>query len=169
MVISLSNYGANPEKITIYYRQGSRTDNAHHPHRARSLRPSMLECIQIEQDNAAWALTFLVNSLWRLGVKVTDFEVHFINSKRRLTSRLSTTTCVNLGSTRSTTFPPLSVINFDNWLKLKKSQNIIACASRLSWELTFVQSHFHVSTWQLYHVGLHSQENPNKSIYKTYQ
>ena len=90
------------------------TFSAYHLRRAGYSRLNMLEYIQIQQDDVAWAFLHLSSILVGQVQVKTNFEVRFINSKRLVTSRLSTTMCVNLGSARSTTFPPLSVIKFDN-------------------------------------------------------
>ena len=51
-------------------------------------------------------------------ITMTYCDVRFISSLRLLVSRLSKTTCVSLGSSKSATLPPFAVMRFSTSAKL---------------------------------------------------
>jgi hypothetical protein len=50
---------------------------------------------------------------------VTHFDVRFTSSNLLLSSRLSRTTCVNFGSSKSTTLPPFSMMRVESFANLE--------------------------------------------------
>jgi hypothetical protein len=89
------------------------------------------------------------------------FEVLFMSSRRRLSSRLSKTTCVSFASSSSAIRPPLSTINFETRSKLMMpfvNVNLKGCLRQ-----TFSRSHPHASRRQTCRSCEHYLGYPDRS------
>jgi hypothetical protein len=89
-----------------------------------SLHQCTLEYSPTRQDGVVWAyLCRQYSPLKMMWHRITDFEVLLMSSCLRESSRLSTTTWVSFGSSRSTIRPPFSVMVLANSEKLSNESS----------------------------------------------